>query len=144
MRLVSQAIAMMLSLAMLASGSEQERELADLEQQIGVAIVKRDLSFVDRVWDDDFFYTGVRGEVKRKADILAELKSGELKFESMKFDDIRIRVYADTAVVTGRATTKGRSKMGEITGAFRYTRVYVKREGRWRLVAFQGTPLAKS
>jgi hypothetical protein len=51
-------------------------------------------------------------------------------------------VYGETAIVTGRATTKGRSPSGEITGWFRYTRLYVKRPGQWRLVAFQGTPIA--
>jgi ketosteroid isomerase-like protein len=120
-----------------------ERELVELEHQIGQAIVKGDRDFVERVFDAEFFYTGVRGELKTKADILADLKSGELKFELLKFEDIRVRVYGDTAAVTGKATTKGRGPSGEISGQFRYTRVYVKRPGGWRLVLFQGTPIVQ-
>ena len=48
----------------------------------------------------------------------------------------------ETAVATGRATTAGTSPQGPIAGQSRYTRVYVKRDGVWTLVAFQATPLA--
>src|SRR5581483_2195288 len=95
----------------------------------------------DRVWGDDFFYTGVRGELRTKQDLLAELRSGDLEFELLRFDGISVRLYGEAAVVTGCATTKGHGPLGEISGQFRYTRVYVKRNGEWQLVAFQGTPI---
>ena len=124
-----------------AEGHEAEREVRQLEDEIADAVVRRDTGFVDRVWADDFVFTGVRGEVKGKADILTELKAGDLQFDVLKFDDVRVQVFGDAAVATGRATTKGSSKQGEISGEFRYTRVYVKRLDTWQLVAFQGTPL---
>ena len=68
---------------------QAERELLQLESQIGDAVVKQDTAFVDRVWGDDFFYTGVRGEIKGKADVLAELRAGELRFDVLRFEDIR-------------------------------------------------------
>jgi uncharacterized protein (TIGR02246 family) len=116
-------------------------QLLDLEKQIATAVVRNDTAFIERVWDDDFVYTGVRGEIKGKKEILAEFKSGTLKFTEMKFDNQRVRAYGSTAIVTGRATTKGHSPQGEIRGEFRYTRVYVQRDGQWQLVAFQGTPI---
>jgi uncharacterized protein (TIGR02246 family) len=119
-----------------------EQELLSLESQIASAVVERDAAFVQRVFGDDFVYTGVRGEIKTKKDIVAELESGQLKFSQLRFDDQRVRLYNETAVVTGRATTKGRGPQGEISGQFRYTRVYVKRDGQWQLVTFQGTPIA--
>lgn len=119
-----------------------EQEIRELESQIAKAVVAGDAAFVERVWADDFSYTGVRGEVRNKADILADLRSGTLKFDKLEFDDIRVRLYGDTAVATGRATTKGRGPTGEISGLFRYTRVYVRRAGRWQLASFQGTPIA--
>jgi ketosteroid isomerase-like protein len=124
------------------AGDEAEAELLKLEGEIAVAIVQSDVAFVQRVWGDDFFYTGVRGETKTKKEIVAELKASQLKFERMQFDDQRVRVYGETAVVTGRATTEGRGPQGEISGRFRYTRVYVKRNGQWQLVTFHGTPIA--
>jgi ketosteroid isomerase-like protein len=121
---------------------DDQREVRELEDRIAAAVVARDVGFVERVWAEEFVYTGVRGEVKKKADILAEIKAGELVFDVLKFDDVRVQVYGDAAVATGRATTKGRSPQGVISGEFRYTRVYVKREGKWQLVAFQGTGIA--
>ena len=124
------------------ASDDAEAELLKLENEIAAAIVRSDVAFVQRVWGDDFFYTGVRGETKSKKEIVAELESSQLKFERMQFDDQRVRVYGETAVVTGRATTKGRGPQGEISGRFRYTRVYVKRDGAWQLVVFHGTPIA--
>jgi uncharacterized protein (TIGR02246 family) len=119
-----------------------EREIANLEHQIAQAIVKNDAAFVASVFADDFYYTGVRGEIKKKSDIVNELKSGDLKFELLQFDDIKVRHQGDTAIVTGLAITKGTSPQGPISGQFRYTRVYVKRQSAWQLILFQGTPVA--
>jgi hypothetical protein len=124
--------------------AKMRQEILDLEHTIAEAVVRGDTEFVRRVWADDFFYTGIRGEVKSKADILADLEAGTLKFDVMKFDDIRVRIYGETAVATGLATTRGRGSSGEITGRFRYTRVYHQRDGQWQLVLFQGTPAGGS
>jgi ketosteroid isomerase-like protein len=123
-----------------ALADDVEKEIKALELEIARAVVASDGEFIERVWDDDFFYTGVRGEVKQRDQVVSELKSGKLRFELLQFDDVRVRVYGTTAVATGLATTKGRGPQGEISGKFRYTRVYVKRGEQWRLVAFQGTP----
>jgi uncharacterized protein (TIGR02246 family) len=123
--------------------ADAEREIRALESGISAAIVGRDAPFIERVFDDDFVYTGVRGEVRGKKDIVADVTSGELCFELLRFDDVRVRVLGEAALVTGRATTRGKGPMGEISGKFRYTRVYAKRQGEWRLVAFQGTPIAE-
>lgn len=55
--------------------------------------------------------------------------SGSLKYESVKFDEIKVHAYGDTAVVTGRSTIKGKDNGKDISGQTRYTRVYVKRQG---------------
>jgi uncharacterized protein (TIGR02246 family) len=142
MKQIGSAAFLIMTTTVSALGQDAERELRQLEHKIAEGVVARDAAFVERVWADEFVYTGVRGEVKAKADILDELKAGDLRFEVLKFDDVRVRVFGNAAVATGRATTKGRSKEGEISGEFRYTRVYVKRNGAWQLVAFQGTPIA--
>ena len=138
------SVLVILATSAAARAQNHDREIIDLENQIAQAILNSDASFVERVFADDFFYTGIRGEVRAKQDIVNDLKSGELKFELMKFDDIKVRHFGETAVVTGLATTKGRGPKGEITGRFRYTRIYVKRQGAWQLILFQGTPLATS
>ena len=118
-----------------------EQELLDLEQQIAGAVVSNDIGFVERVFGDDFIYTGIRGEIKGKKEIRAEMTAGDLKFTRMEFDLQRVRLFGNVGLVTGRATTKGTSPQGEIAGEFRYTRVYVKSGSQWLLVAFHGTPI---
>lgn len=139
MKLLSLIGIFIMSTSVSAFGNDSEREIKQIELKIAEAVLHRDVAFIDRVFANDFAYTGVHGEVKGKADIVGELKAGDLTFEVMKFDDIRVRVFGDAAVATGRAITKGRSKQGEITGQVRYTRVYIKRNNVWQLVAFQGT-----
>ena len=69
--------------------------------------------------------------------VLAARQVGEV-------DDLAIRIYGDTAVVTGRTTPRGRTALGQpISGQYRYLRVWVKRQGRWQAVAFEGTRIAQ-
>jgi ketosteroid isomerase-like protein len=58
-------------------------------------------------------------------------------------DDINVRVYGDTAIVTGRSTAKGKDQYGTMDEQRRWTRVLVRRDGRWQFVHFQGTPITK-
>lgn len=127
-----------------AMKSDAQYEVEEIEQAIGRAVVAHDVPFMDQLWAEDFIYTGIRAEVKGKPEVLTEFNAGQLRFTKMEFDDVRVRIYGETAVATGRATTVGQSPQGEISGQSRYTRLYVRREGRWQLVAFQATPLTAS
>jgi hypothetical protein len=48
---------------------------------------------------------------------------------------MKVFVYGKTAVVTGRTTTVSRGKDREITNKSRFTDVFVRRGGRWQIVA---------
>ena len=104
---------------------------------------KNDTAALERIWADDFTFTNSSGEVQTKAQRLAEIKSGELKFESISIDDVQVRVYGDTAVVTGRGTVKGQRRGQDLTGQSRSTSVSVKKQGRWQVVATQITRIAQ-
>jgi ketosteroid isomerase-like protein len=69
--------------------------------------------------------------------------AGKTTYEAFDVDDLAVRIYGDTAVVTGRSSPKGRTAKGEpIRGQYRFLRVWVKRGGSWQVVAFQGTRIA--
>jgi hypothetical protein len=100
----------------------------------------------------DFTHTSHAGVFKTRAQFLAENKfaakdepqSGRTRYDAYDVDDLAIRCYGDTAVVTGRTTPRGRTALGQpITGQFRYLRVWVRRQGAWQAVAFQGTRIAQ-
>jgi ketosteroid isomerase-like protein len=130
-----------------------EREIRELENQFARAVVEGDRAFYDRVLADDFTHTSHTGSFKTRAEFLAEDKfdakgdpgSGRTRYDAYDVDDLAIRIYGDTAVVTGRTTPRGRNAQGQpISGRYRYLRVWVKRQGRWQAVAFEGTRIAQS
>jgi ketosteroid isomerase-like protein len=116
-----------------------EQAVMQLEEELRVAITKGDMKAYGRLVGDDYVYTNQDAVVRTKAQMVSAYDSGSLKYESAKFDEIKVRAYGDTAVVTGRNTTKGKDNGKDFVGQFRYTRVYVKRQGTWQLVATQAT-----
>jgi hypothetical protein len=84
---------------------------------------------------EDFIGIGPSGTVRTKAQVIADFTSGSLRFQSITTDDVRWRVYGDTAVETGRSTMIGQDLGKTVPRDNRFTRVWVKRQGRWQLVA---------
>ncbi len=114
-------------------------------------MVEGDRAFFERVLADDFTHTSHTGIFKTRAEWLAEDKSGVqrdaqggcTRYETYDVDDLAVRIYGDTAVVTGRTSPRGRNARGQpIVGQYRFLRVWVKRRGSWQVVAFQGTRVA--
>ena len=122
--------------------SKAEQEIAQLMRQLEEAHRRGDAAFFDRVYANEFSAITPSGEVVSRTAVLQMWKSGTLKYESYDYDDVGVRVYEDAAVVTNRLTRKGRIKGQEASGQFRQTRVFVKRDGNWQLVATQVTGLA--
>lgn len=123
------------------SGSA-ERAVMQMEHEFAACVEKSDTVTYGRLVGDDYTFTTQDAVVRTKGEIIASFKSGVLKYESVSFDDIKVRLYGNTAVVIGRSTVKGQDKGQDISGQYRYTRVYVKRQGRWQLVANQSTRIA--
>jgi hypothetical protein len=117
--------------------SKIEVQLTQLERDIGAANVRRDKAFFERIEADEFIFTDSAGGLTTKAEDVASLDkpAGEFKLISYEPSDMKVRVYGNTAVVTGRTTTKLKSKDREVTNRSRFTDVFVKRDGRWQLVA---------
>jgi hypothetical protein len=74
--------------------------------------------------------------------VLRVAHSQTLVYERLTEDDIRVKVYGATAVVTGRTDQRVRFGSDVNEGRTRYTRVYVKRNGHWQIVAAQRTDIA--
>jgi ketosteroid isomerase-like protein len=71
--------------------------------------------------------------------ILFLIKSGDVKLEKIDVDEEQARVYGNTAVITGRAHVLGAFKGQAFDRTARYTRVWVKLKGAWKLVSFHET-----
>ena len=120
--------------------NQAERTVRELERMYRDAIMRQDVAAVSRILADDFIATSSRGEIRDKAQEMDDIKpSPDFKMEGFSLDDIKARFFGDTAIVTGRSTLQVAYKGKSNTSIFRYTRVYVKRNGRWQVVAQQLT-----
>lgn len=130
--------------------SDAKRDIEALEARLNDAIVKADRGFFDRIFADDFTHTNHAGVFRTKAQWMANHKfeagtPSNSPYSAFDVDDLSVRIYGDSAVVTGRSTPKGRDSKGvAITGQYRFIRVWVKRQGHWQVIAFQGTRVAST
>lgn len=123
--------------------ADDERALRRIEQELTDAMLKGDASAVERHYADAFIFNTPDGEVMNKAQIVSNLKTGGAKFESSNFEDMKVQVYGDSAVVTSLTTDKGTVGGVDVSGRYRWMDVFVRRGGRWQLVAAQGTRVAR-
>jgi ketosteroid isomerase-like protein len=121
-----------------------DQQLMKLENEWADAMVKRDAAALDGILANDYTGTNADGIVSTKAQYLASLKSGKDVISSLVLDDMRVRVYGDTAVVTGRSTAKEVSEGKDISTQFRWTDMWVKDyAGRWQCVASHSSNIAQ-
>lgn len=120
-----------------AKQNKIEAELMQIERDIGQANIRRDKAYFDSIEAAEFVFIDSGGGVTTKAEDLAGLDkpAGDFKLVSYDVDEMTVRVYDDTAVVTGRTTTLSRGQGREILNKSRFTDVFVKRKGKWLLVA---------
>src|ERR1043165_9951521 len=109
--------------------------LKQLDQERIQAQINADAAALERLYAEDFIGIGPSGTVRTKAQVIADFTSGSLRFQSITTDDVRWRVYGDTAVETGRSTMIGQDRGKAVPRDNRFTRVWVKRQNLWQLVA---------
>jgi metal-dependent HD superfamily phosphatase/phosphodiesterase len=98
-----------------------------------------DVAALNRILSDDLIYTHASGFEQTEAELIGVLGSGDFKYESINVEGSRVRVYDQTAVVTGRAMMKIKSGQGEQIFKLCYLDVYVEQNGRWQMVAWQSS-----
>ncbi len=123
----------------MSESGDIEQQILQLEQQRMHAMMDADAETLNRVLADDLTYVHTTAALDSKESFIGALSSGALNYESINSTDAQVRVYGDTAVVTGngdvRVTSNGRRNRFSI----RYTDVYAQRDGRWQMVAWQAT-----
>ncbi len=119
---------------------ESRQEILHLEQQWKDAVIQHNVPAMDRLLADDYIGITSNGSLQSKEQTLENLKEGTLRFSSLDFFDRKVRFYGHTAVVTSRADVNGNAGDGNISGNYRYTRVYVRAgSGGWKIVSFEAS-----
>jgi ketosteroid isomerase-like protein len=123
----------------LTSANSVEATIKALEEERNQAILHGDVAALDRMTSEDYTFITLRGELRTKAEILRDFRSGSIKYQSRQISDLNIRVYGNTAIVVGRAIQNGMENGKDYSGDYWFTRVYAKQYGRWLTVALQTT-----
>jgi uncharacterized protein (TIGR02246 family) len=116
-------------------GGPVEQAIKQVDSECIQAQIHADAAALDRIYADDFIGIGPSGTVRTKPQVLADFTSHHLTFQSITTNEVQVRVYENAAVETGVSTMIGQDKGKTVPRDNRFTRVWVKQQGRWRLVA---------
>jgi ketosteroid isomerase-like protein len=105
------------------------------------AALRGDVATLDRLLADDLDYCTFRGDCETKAQYIGEVKSGRLKYVSIQPTVDRVKLYADTATVTGHATVTAVRDGVEHTIHISWAGVLAWRDARWQLTTWTSTLL---
>ena len=124
------------------SFEEVLREVICAEREWVEAHRRLDIAALDRLMADDYRHIRMDGTVVSKAQDLASYQTGDRYWEFAESDEYDIQVYGHTAVLIGRWRARGINAGERFNYMARFISVYVKRDGRWQMVAAQSTPLS--
>jgi ketosteroid isomerase-like protein len=116
-------------------------QLLYMEMEWADAVKKRDLAWLERHYAEAYRYTTPDGALNDKRTDIEDTKN--TTFDSMELSDMNVTVNGDTAVITGINTLKGKYKNQDISGRYRFTDIFVKQNGAWKILASQGTRVAQ-
>jgi ketosteroid isomerase-like protein len=122
-------------------GMNTEQAIRQQDEQRIHAQIAADVIALRRIYADDFLGIGPTGVVRNKEQVIADFTSHELTYQSITTADVRVRIYGNAAVETGRSTMIGVDKGRAVPHENRFTRVWVVKEGRWQLVANHYSPM---
>lgn len=123
-----------------AEKHEFKHEIDQLEENWREAELKSNIAAMAALLADDYMAITASGTLQTKDQALAGLRGGQTHFVALDLSDRKVRYYGSTAVVTSLARVKGVTPEGDLTGSYRYTRVYVRDStGKWKIVSFEAS-----
>ena len=126
------------------SSASADADVKKLITDLSAALSKNDVAALDKIYADDYTLVTQTVEMFTKAQRLEAIKSGDLKFESVAFSDVKVRAYGDSAVAIagskGKSTNKGKTE----ETSYRITFVANKTKDGWRLVSAHLSPMPEA
>ena len=119
---------------------EVEQRVRQLNDEWVKAMMRADAGTLDRIMADDFFFTyPLEGD--DKAQFIADVTSGDLKIKHISREQVNVRVFGSTAVLTARDSATWLYHGRELSGQYKIIMVYTERAGRWQLCVVQACPM---
>jgi ketosteroid isomerase-like protein len=120
-----------------------EQTLMQLERDWSQASLNKDIAALNRIMADDWVNIDFQGRTLTKTQTIANLKSGLPATQAAGLGEMKVRVFGDSAIVTGSDTGKSTSKGKEVVEKYLWTDVFIRRNGRWQAVASQSTKVSR-
>lgn len=117
--------------------------LEKLNSEWLTAYKTRDGAALDRILADDFEAIYPGGRILRKADLIRSATNPARTVSEIAWDDLKILVFGDVAVVRARSRIVGRNAEGDFSNRNDYADVYVRRAGAWRAVSAHVVPVSE-
>ena len=114
------------------------RKMEDERIQAGV---RKDTDLIAAATADEYVQIDLDGNVFDKSAAMQRIRSSQIQLQSNAIDEMTVRIFGNTAVVTARSTPKGTIDDRDFPQV-RYSRVYLKRDGQWKVVLFQMSRIA--
>ena len=126
-----------------ASGShiETEQLLREMNDEWVKALVRSDGETLDRIMAEDFFFAYPM-EGDDKAQFISDVVDGNVRVEFLNRENVGVRVWGDTAVLTAKDSAKWYYQGRDFSGHYKIVHVYSRRAGQWQLVSVQACPIA--
>jgi ketosteroid isomerase-like protein len=119
---------------------ETEQALRQMNDEWIKALVRADAVTLDRIMADDFLFAYPM-EGDDKAQFIGDVVSGDVKVEFLSRDNVRVRIWGTTAVLTGKDSATWSYKGRDFSGHYKIINVYSMRDDRWQLVSVQACPI---
>lgn len=116
------------------------KEILQLEFRLSTAIQHKDADTLNVLWNDDYLLTGPDGRVVTKAELISAVGDATLEEDSLQLEDLRLRLFDNVAILTGRAVAKIRVAGEDYSGSYRGTGILIKRQGRWQVIGVHVGP----
>ena len=128
-----------------AAHRNYRHEIEEIEERWRTAILGHDGAALGDLLAEDFSGISADGALQTREELVARLSSGALNISSLMLTDRKVRIYGATAVVTSVAEVTGNRGEDEVTGRYRYTRVYVRNaQGQWKIVSFESSRIREA
>lgn len=130
-----------LSISGFAQGNKVEQAVLKLETEWVDALVKADAAALEKLYSETLTYTHSSGSTDTKTEYITNLKAGKTKYESLVREDVKVRVFGNTALHTSKTNIKLITNGQPSAFAVKMLHVWVKEGSSWRMVAHQTTRL---
>jgi ketosteroid isomerase-like protein len=121
--------------------SDTIREVLDADESRCRALVSNDLDALAKILHDELVYTHSSGTSDGKEGILANVRSGKVKYRTLRRDNVKVTMFGDTARMNGHIVLETTRDGIERTLDNLFLSLWVKTAGTWQMAAWASTPL---